>query len=173
MVGRRSHGRWNVRPQCANIEHSRKKCHMCGQKTGFKQHEGAGQSPSPLLVVFSCFFYLVWLLPSQQGDSTRGRRWTWTGSWRSAAGRRWLLVDIGTSDVLGCSWMLHPSGFHHMFFQTRGSGIPLKVTVYFSMWWVVEHQMTVLYWFCYGCLGGRVLCQSGTLDEPEYVGVFK
>lgn len=69
---------------------------------------------------FHVLFHLVWLLPSQQGDSTRGRRWTWTGSWRSAAGRRWLLVDIGTSDILGCSWMLYPSGFHHMFFQTKG-----------------------------------------------------
>lgn len=29
---------------------------MCGQKTGFKQNDHAGQSPSPLLVVFSCFF---------------------------------------------------------------------------------------------------------------------
>ena len=33
------------------------KCHVCGQKTGFKQNDHAGQSPSPLLVVFSCFFW--------------------------------------------------------------------------------------------------------------------
>lgn len=59
------------------------------------------------------------------------------------------------------------------FSKQRGSGIPLKVTLYVPMWRVVEHQMTVLYWFCYGCFGGSVLCQSGTLDEPEYVDAFK
>ena len=146
MVGRRSHGRWNVRPQCANIKHSRKKCHMCGQKTGFKQHEGAGQSPSPLLVVFSCFFF-TWcgssllnkVTPPEEEDELE----LVADAPQQEDDDSWLTL------VLQMCWDAHECPTLQdsitCFSKQRGSGIPLKVTLYFPMWRVVEHQMTVLY----------------------------
>lgn len=48
---------------CKTLDILGKICHTCGQKTGFKQHEGAGQSPSPFLVVFSFIFLSLGVAP--------------------------------------------------------------------------------------------------------------